>query len=81
MTQVSELFDIFEEISVLLGPDLRFIKDIPATVDIEVPPLKCSLVIKKSRENLSEKLDKIKSLSLDVDMSLSEDLLRYAQAQ
>ncbi|XP_055690795.1 uncharacterized protein LOC129794144 [Lutzomyia longipalpis] len=79
LTQVSDLFDIFDEISILLGPDLRFIREIPATVDMEVPPLKCSLVIKKSRENLSEKLDKIKKLPLDCDRSLSRELLRYAQ--
>lgn len=75
VSQVSNLFDIFDDISILLGPDLRFITDLPTMVDVEIPQLKCSFVIKKSRENLSEKLSKIKILPLDVDRSLSKDLL------
>ncbi|GAB0097695.1 hypothetical protein DMENIID0001_133610 [Sergentomyia squamirostris] len=80
LSQVSELFDLFDDISILLGPDLRFIRDLPmGGVDMQVPQLKCGLVIKKSRENLSEKLSKIKLIPLDSDKSLSEEFLKYAE--
>lgn len=78
ITEASALIDMFDQVSMLLGPDINLndVKHINA--DDVIPPFKYDSILTESCNLLEQKLAKLRPVKFKEIEELSPELLKYA---
>jgi len=76
--EANELLNIFDKVTMLLGPDININNNLPNINDIEIPEFKWDPILTNSCNLLDEKLQKIQPIHITENIeSLNPELLNY----
>lgn len=79
VTEASALMEMFDQVSLLLGPNIR-LNETPVLDDSHMPPFKLDVLLKNSCDLLEEKINQIKPITLvDTEKLLSPEWLEYTK--
>lgn len=78
ISEASALVNIFDRVSLILGPDVKLNK-LPPKEDFSLPTLKWDPLLKRSCDLLEEKINELRPVKLREFTKLSPELLQYKE--